>query len=347
MLKKTAQSVLFLFILGVLILANTLLIADSVRGFHHIVDRIGIDPVVFWVTSLAVILTLRLWRKVSIPKIFFYSYIYIILPVSTVLAVVFTYIELSHYYNFLYSNYFIYFERVTLWAITSWTLALVLIPEKIWEKQWHNILFGLPVGFLAAMALIWTWPQDIFLKLVKEDNLIENAQVLVLVAGAVAAFLLAKRFLSKRQAVMAGLFLIAAVGLFFIAGDEMAWGQRLFGFSTPEQLNEQNLQQETTVHNLDGFHQLVGYGYILIGLYGAFAWILKELFFGKKKTWVDIFIPGSYLFFFFYLCLVYNAYSLGGVNQFGEWSEVAELMLYSGVTLFLIIQFLEIKFKKF
>lgn len=347
MLKKTALFGWFLFILGLLGVVNVLLLADSVRGLHLIVERIGVDPVVFWILSLAVLIGVRVFKKVVIPVIFFYTYLYILVPLTTVLAIAATYLELSHFHNYLYTTYFIYFDRIVLWAIASWTFVLVLAPEKVWKKYWQSIVLGLPVGLLAAMALIWTWPQDIFLQLVKEDDLIENAQVLVLVIGAVSAFLLAKNFLKKRLAIMAGLFLIVSCGLFFIAGDEIAWGQRLIGFGTPEQLAEQNLQQETTVHNLDGFHQLVGYGYILIGVYGAFAWIVSDNFLKRYSKWLKYFIPPSYLFFFFYLSLVYNAYALGGVNDFKEWSEIAELMLYSGISLFLLIYFLEIKSKKF
>jgi hypothetical protein len=129
----------------------------------------------------------------------------------------------------------------------------------------------------------------------------------------------------------------------FIAGDEISWGQRLLGITTPQQIAAENLQNEVTVHNLDGLHQLVGLGYALIALYGSFAWIAADLFFRKQSKVLKNFVPPQYLFFFFYLCLVYNAYSLGGLHQFGEWSEVAELLLYSGTGLFLVVNYLQYK----
>lgn len=336
---KTVQSMLFLFILGDLVLVNGLFLADSIKGFHSLVDKVGIDPIVFLVLSLAAIVGLRIWKQSIIPQIFFYTYLYILVPVLTILAIVLTYIELSHYYNFLYSQYFIYFERVSMWAISSWLMVLVLSPQKMWKKQWQNIVFILPVVFLAGMTLIWMWPQDVFIGLVKEDNLIENLQVLVLLAGATGAFLLANKFIKTKLFFIATIFIVGGAGLLFIAGDEISWGQRLLGFGTPSDLAAENVQNEVTVHNIEGIHQLVGYGYILTGLYGAFAWILADNFLKKYYRWTKYFVPPAYLFFFFYLSLVYNSYALGGVNNFKEWSEVAELMLYSGISLFLITSF--------
>jgi len=42
---------------------------------------------------------------------------------------------------------------------------------------------------------------------------------------------------------------------FFVGfGEEISWGQRIFGFQTPELLHELNAQQEFNIHNLWIFH---------------------------------------------------------------------------------------------
>jgi hypothetical protein len=346
MLKKTAQSVFFLFVLGALVLTNVLFVADCVKGFHSLIDKIGIDTIIFAILLITTIVILRMWKRAIIKPVFFYTYIYILIPVATILAIVLTYIELTHYYNYLYSHFFVYFDRVTLWAISTWIFGLVLMPEKYLKKYWRSIIFGFPVGIFFAFALVWTWPQDIFLQLVKEDNLVENAQVLTLLTGFMAALFLSKNFLEKKLLILGGLFLIVATVLFFIAGDEMSWGQRLLQLETPSELTKKNLQDEITVHNINGLHQLIGYGYILIGLYGSFAWIVGDNFLKKYHKWTVYFIPPAYIFLFFYLSLIYNSYALGGVNLFKEWSEVAELLLYSGITIFLSVNYLKVIFKK-
>lgn len=48
-------------------------------------------------------------------------------------------------------------------------------------------------------------------------------------------------------------FLTLALVFFFGAGEEISWGQRIFGFTTPESLIENNVQGETTIHNLELF----------------------------------------------------------------------------------------------
>lgn len=45
-----------------------------------------------------------------------------------------------------------------------------------------------------------------------------------------------------------------AVVFFFAFGEEISWGQRVFGWQTPESLLETNQQQETNIHNLVFFH---------------------------------------------------------------------------------------------
>ena len=38
--------------------------------------------------------------------------------------------------------------------------------------------------------------------------------------------------------------------LFFIAGEEISWGQRIFGYMTPDWVAERNIQKEFNLHNL-------------------------------------------------------------------------------------------------
>jgi hypothetical protein len=49
-------------------------------------------------------------------------------------------------------------------------------------------------------------------------------------------------------------FLILAIAMFIGAGEEISWGQRIFGFKTPEELNKVNVQGEFNFHNIAIFH---------------------------------------------------------------------------------------------
>ena len=44
-------------------------------------------------------------------------------------------------------------------------------------------------------------------------------------------------------------FLFLALACFYVVGEEISWGQRIFGWSSPELFKEKNLQSETNLHN--------------------------------------------------------------------------------------------------
>jgi hypothetical protein len=50
--------------------------------------------------------------------------------------------------------------------------------------------------------------------------------------------------------------LILSFVLFFGAGEEISWGQRILGFNTPETIKEINVQQEFNIHNIELFNSL-------------------------------------------------------------------------------------------
>ncbi len=47
------------------------------------------------------------------------------------------------------------------------------------------------------------------------------------------------------------LFILAGLAFFWAAGEEISWGQRIFGLATPESLIEVNQQKEINLHNLN------------------------------------------------------------------------------------------------
>ena len=92
-----------------------------------------------------------------------------------------------------------------------------------------------------------------------EDSWIENMSALAFLIASVLFFLCYWR--SKDNGLRIGkyktgrnLIFLGLALLFFVAfGEEISWGQRIFGWSTPESLAKVNYQQETNIHNLDFF----------------------------------------------------------------------------------------------
>jgi hypothetical protein len=89
-------------------------------------------------------------------------------------------------------------------------------------------------------------PEDHFFELIGASSLFITS--LLFIYG----FRVARRFLDKtwisvvKQLVYLGLALL----FFFGAGEEISWGQRIFGFKTPEPLAQVNKQDELNFHNL-------------------------------------------------------------------------------------------------
>ncbi|RNL85602.1 hypothetical protein ED312_12090 [Sinomicrobium pectinilyticum] len=84
----------------------------------------------------------------------------------------------------------------------------------------------------------------------QEDGLVENETALMLLAISIlCVYHLFKLWNFKKPLWKAGT-LIFAVLFFFAAGEEISWGQRIFGMESGEFFLENNAQGETNLHNL-------------------------------------------------------------------------------------------------
>lgn len=86
--------------------------------------------------------------------------------------------------------------------------------------------------------------------LVAEDSIYENLTALFLFLTSVSLFI---RFFKYQKYYgiwwKTGVFLMA-VALFFGAGEEISWGQRIFDIQSSDFFKENNAQQETNLHNM-------------------------------------------------------------------------------------------------
>lgn len=84
----------------------------------------------------------------------------------------------------------------------------------------------------------------------REDGWLENIATLVLaMAALLAVWVGAQKGLSGRVRIWHG---ILAVLFFVMCGEELSWGQRVFGFETPQSLRGLNVQNELNLHNMYG-----------------------------------------------------------------------------------------------
>lgn len=117
---------------------------------------------------------------------------------------------------------------------------------------WKGIVFSLLLSFLGYAIFLQTYQTSFLNKLCKEDGLVEwlTALLYFLAAGFFALGLKNQNFRNLWYGFFSGLF-------FVIAGEEISWGQRLFGIDTPTELNNLNVQNELNFHNIYGIHDKV------------------------------------------------------------------------------------------
>ena len=96
------------------------------------------------------------------------------------------------------------------------------------------------------LALIAALDEGLFRALVREDSVIEWAEVLAYAC----AFIFSVRIARECKGVVAAAYALLAVAAVVAMGEELSWGQRVFGIGTPEPLAAANDQCELNVHNV-------------------------------------------------------------------------------------------------
>jgi hypothetical protein len=110
--------------------------------------------------------------------------------------------------------------------------------------------------FLALTYLPMFMNAEVVDTFTKEDRIYETLSPLYLFVTAIGffiAFLQSKIPVNFRNPKWIRRMIFLGLGiLFFVAaGEEISWGQRIFGFEPPNLIKERNIQKEFTIHNLD------------------------------------------------------------------------------------------------
>lgn len=126
---------------------------------------------------------------------------------------------------------------------------------KIKPPNKKNLLEGSILGIVLILAIVGMiashknlqWYEGVY---VREDGFIESCTAAILLFG---SFLCLFRFnkIKHGKCSLFSLMTLILAGLFFFgAGEEISWGQRVFGHESPEFFQSHNSQKETNLHNL-------------------------------------------------------------------------------------------------
>ena len=180
-----------------------------------------------------------------------------------------------------------------------------------------------------------------------EDGAAENFQVLFFVLAWILTFPVIGRLWKAGAKLFAAMYMVLCLGLFFIIGEEVSWGQRLFGWETSEEMKAINKQEETNIHNIEGIGDKIKWIHVIIGAYGT---ILPLVFLRAQMTArpleaVMLLVPHFTLLPYFFTTLVWrlqaNLWKPPKSLYFviTEYSEVMELVLAMAFFAVLFFQF--------
>lgn len=123
-------------------------------------------------------------------------------------------------------------------SVDSTIVNVALLDIVLCMFSFAHILAGIILSFLNT---------DLYYTYVKEDGYIEYFTAVFLMVS--SAFCFYKALFNRRKLSM--LFFYAAAFAFFLGfGEEISWGQRIFGFATPGDLEKINAQKEFNLHNI-------------------------------------------------------------------------------------------------
>jgi hypothetical protein len=110
----------------------------------------------------------------------------------------------------------------------------------------------------------------------REDGPVEYAGFAAFLGASVLAFVAASRIRRSHRPALAAAAVLGTV-LLVAAGEEISWGQRLFGTETPAVLVDGNRQDELNLHNIDGLQQKAIIAQLAVAGAGVVvAWFLRR-----------------------------------------------------------------------
>ncbi len=207
------------------------------------------------------------------------------------------------------------------------------VPQRLaWWAFWFPLLGAAVVAATFAQRRVYYW-------LLAEDHPVEWIQFGLVFGGSVLAAMAAVRLFREGDRFGSALFVLFALGMFVIAGEEISWGQRVFAFGTPADLASVNNEREFNVHDitkgvpLQSAFKLVE---LLLGFLGTAIplYLARSRRVLRTRAWrlltPPLFLVPSFALVFVYRLgrFVTDTHRYSAAVRFQEWPE---LTLYFGL----------------
>lgn len=335
-------------------LCTLLLLGDSIKASDSSLRYLGVDSRLLAVIFLFVNIVFALKYLFLLPKavLTLNRYIFYFSGLASVFLILINYFAGR---ELIFRTLFIQLENFALIPIFCGGLVYVHQAKKLNKKLLHQrIIYLLPPIIIFAFLFVDVYLPDLFSWVVREDGILENIQFVLYILAAIFSFKVCLK--QRKNKVVALFFFSLFLLLSFIAFEEISWGQRIFGFQTPETVAHNNFQKEFTVHNQSSFQRYVHLFYIALGLAGSLSRIVFRKYAPKKFSKLIIITPPTILFFYFfsvalyyflnqYLTFYYQMITTSRMGL-GKWQEVSEIFLSTGFLLFVYFVWNETRAKQ-
>ena len=209
-------------------------------------------------------------------------------------------------------------EIRTPWGSISTNVSLVPIYYLIFI---YGFVYILPFG-KNLIGITW------FDLLKKEDGPLEWLQFIQFFISSLMGFCIFLKS-KKKRSINSLIWLIIGLSCFFIAGEEISWGERIFGYSI-ESISKLSIQGETNLHNLPFFHNYIldpalQVICIFLGWVGWRKWPYLTSLPSRKFS---LFFLSVSLYFFYYEVSWFST-----VEHIRNDQEIFELLLSTGIFL--------------
>ena len=211
------------------------------------------------------------------------------------------------------------------------------------------LVLALAFLIMGCVVLLKLSVQDIdrYKRLLGEGGILEYLQALILFMSTWVSWLISKDLWKRLGMRYHGVvYCVIAFGMLFVGLEEIAWGQILFGWETPEAIALVNAQNQTTLHNLELFQNYLDLNLFLVSAVllvlvlwrPSVRWVRTTILNGERIPNSAFFIPRYFwpLFFFAALLSYFVATESGTelvINIDQEW---AEFLLYLAAALNLL-----------
>ncbi len=204
----------------------------------------------------------------------------------------------------------------TPWGSISTNVSLLPVYYLIFI---YGFVYILPFGE-NIVGLPWFY----FIK--QEDGILESIQCIQYFISSILGILILLK-IRKKKSFNTFIWLILTILCFFMAGEEISWGERLTGISL-NSIKEISIQGETNLHNLPFFHNylLDPALQIICLLFGWFGW--------RKFPNLTALPSKKHSLFFLLVALFFAFYELSWastVEHIRDDTEIFEFLLSSGM----------------